>query len=253
MKKLIYSFIILTAALISTESFSESVNLFNQPMQNDNSCGIRQTLIAAHVLKHENSGSFTGNIINTWNFYNEIFHRDFNEYLGKESCNLPSLFTNNVPKNETAPARARVNGGPMTLPSGLVQTAQGQQGLKAVKIYLYKPLLDAFFGSFYVTEEISLLDNEIELFKDLGVEIVTLQSKLSRDNFPSPTNARNKYFQLLINDGQHWIGTTNTTTYDSLTNGPVNFDAKKVFDAFAGIMIEYEYQNAETQDGVVVR
>ena len=241
MKNLIYFLLIASSILLSANSFAINVNLFQQPEQNDNSCGIRQTLIAAHVLKQENTDSFTGDIISTWNFYDNIFHREYNKYLRTESCNIPSLFTNNVPANETSVARAKTNGGPMTLPSALIQTAQGQQSIKAVKIYLYEPLLEEFFDSFYITPNISLLDYEVQLLKDIGIETITMQEKLCKENFPSP-NSGKKYFQLLINNGQHWIGTTTTTTYDSLTNGPVNFDPKKVFDDFAGIMIEYEYQ-----------
>ncbi len=250
MKKLILLFLFTTSILISANSFSEKVNLFNQPMQNDNSCGIRQTLIAAHILKNGRSGAFMGDIISTWNFYDDIFHREYDKFLNTETCNLPYLFTNKVPANESPEARASVNGGPFTLPSGLIKTAQWQQKLKAVKVYLYKPLLSDFFSSFYVTAETTIIDNEVRLMKNFDIEIIYLQAPLNKDNFPGTTEANpdKKYYQILVNDGQHWIGTTTTTTYDSLTNGPVDFDTTKVFDRFAGIVIEYEYPSDTIQE-----
>jgi len=240
MKKLITSLLIGTVTLLFLgNSFAVDVNLFNQPQQNSNSCGIRQTLIATHVLKQGNIGVFTGDLIGTWNFYDTIFHREYGQYLGTESCNLPALFINKVPKSDSAQARAVVNGGPLTVPSALIKTAQGQQGLKALSVHIYKPFVDEFFGKVHVTEDTSFLEYEIQMYKELGLDVIMMTERLSYDNLPKDNAG--KYYQLLINQGQHWIGTTTTKTYDSLTSGPTDFDPKKVFDAFAGLYIEYEY------------
>jgi len=215
--------------LTTTNAFSED-KLFEQP-DNDDTCGIRQILIAKHVL-YQNQPPYEGNILPLWKLDYNIFCRDYSDLLSQSP--IDPIFTklmllDSLPAEYTPQAVSAVNGGPTTMSSSLIKASQQSLGTKCVKVYANKNSILSIVGK-------TIYNREIKLIEELGIDIIYINSPFTQEKFNNPKS----YYVLWINNGEHWIGTTKQFTYDSLKTGPTLYNPNEVEDNFSGLIIEFQ-------------
>ena len=199
-------------------------NLFSQPGDNgDNTCGIRQLLLAKHVLS--NAGAvYIGDILPVWLDANTFMAEEY------EISSLPPPYQYQVPSIYTYAAVAAESGGPRNLVSNVIKEAETNLGMQAVMVYVWIDKVEPLFGP-------ALLADEVHYISSMGVPIEYINGPMAQSQFEP-----GYYYMIVINDGNHWIGTTNQITYNSLNLGPVPYDAAQVEDAFAGVIVKYALQ-----------
>ena len=222
-------------------------NLFEQPADNgDNTCGIRQTLLAQKVL--DSDTDYYADILAMWkrinadtyeNYPNGVPNGDSVDALTErfETTPLPTVYTE-------AEVDA-VDGGPQTLPSSILDIFK-EDGYKMVRYYIDE---DAIDDAFIIT---SLVDDEIDFFiqRFPAAQRVDINISDPDSDFRAMFSNVNSYYIVVVNEGAHWIGVTPSSVYDSLTSGPVQdsvtfgrrYGDPSNFNTFTGLVLEIQKQ-----------
>jgi hypothetical protein len=199
-------------------------DLFAQPA-NDNTCGIRQTLLAERVLASDRD--YTGDIVAMWkrinqdtrdNYPNGIPSTDPIDALAERWITKP------IPEVYDQAAVAAANGGPETLPSAILHALK-EDGFELVRFYIDEDAVDAAFQLEALrTDEVGLFTTvfpeAVQVNIDVGAEpqtpdaLQTLRSELIQ--------GENSYYIVIVNGGAHWIGLTRDQIFNSLADGPID-------------------------------
>jgi len=187
-------------------------DLFLQPTTNgDNTCGIRQTLIAQKVLI--NNADLYGDILAMWQLI--YAQTNLNYPAGLPSRELDSLFRTPLPTVYTEAAVAAAHGGPRTPPSSILNVLKAT-GYRMERYYIDRDRMDLQFTPAFVEAELAIFATA---FPDAETQVV--------DAAASPASLRSlftnegSYYIVVVNGGQHWIGVTADTIYNSLGTAPV--------------------------------
>ena len=187
-------------------------NLFSQPSTYaDNTCGIRQTLIAQKVLT--NNADFYGDILAMWQLIYAQTHADYP--AGMPSRELNQAFLTALPTVYTQAAVEAAHGGPRTPPSSILNVLK-VNGYRMERYYIDQDNMERQFTSAFVEAELAIFATA---FPDAETQVV--------DAAASPASLRSlftnegSYYIVVVNDGRHWIGVTADTIYNSLGAAPV--------------------------------
>jgi len=187
-------------------------DMFNQPTtNNDNTCGIRQTLIAKKVLT--NNADFYGDILAMWQLI--YAQTQLNYPAGLPVSELDQYFLISPPTVYTPAGVKAANGGPRTPPSSILNVLKAT-GYRMERYYIDQDEMDQHFTSAFVDAELAIFATA---FPDAESQVV--------DAAASPASLRSlftnegSYYIVVVNDGNHWIGVTADTIYNSLGTAPV--------------------------------
>jgi len=208
---------------VGSMTFTTGNNLFSQPSDNnDNSCGIRQLLIAKHVLNNA-SGRYIDDILPVWTGANTIMKNEYGSIFDL----LPDDYKNDLPSIYTYQAVEAVDGGPRNLASNVIAEGESSLGLHVVKAYINKNQLKQLFGALY--------DEEISKIEALGVPIEYINAPMTQNQFESGS-----YYMVVVNNGNHWVGTTNQITYNSEESKPIPYNSQLIEQNFSGAIFQYQ-------------
>jgi hypothetical protein len=200
-------------------------DLFAQP-DNDNTCGIRQTLLTHKVLQGDSD--YFDDILAMWRRINEDTRQSYPDGIPSadpiELLNT-RFMTQPLPEVYTQAAVEGVEGGPQTLPSAILHSLK-EDGFELVRFYLDEDSVDAAF------QVLALVDEEVELITetfpqaervniDVGAEEQQTPALLQALRTQLITNA-DSYYIVIVNGGSHWIGVTPDKVFNSIAAGPVD-------------------------------
>jgi len=134
---------------------------------------------------------------------------------GLPSRELSRLFLTALPTVYTEAAVEAAHGGPRTPPSSILNVLKAT-GYRMERYYIDRDDMDRQFTSAFVEAELAIFATA---FPDAEAQVV--------DAAASPASLRSlftnegSYYIVVVNGGQHWIGVTADTIYNSLGTAPV--------------------------------
>lgn len=207
-------------------------DLFNQP-DDDNTCGIRQLLLAQDELT--GNQRYTGDILALWRDVRAITLENYPPGTLARLIGVDEepKFTRALPETYDVPSVEAAEGGPETLPSSAI-TAASTLGLRFERFYLDRENVSKKFGSALVDQEVSL----VEAFAQGSV----VDYQVGKQNLSELISNPNHYYMIVINKGTHWVGATTRTVNDSLATGPVPSEPELDSLQEFGIIMEFSLQ-----------
>lgn len=218
-------------------------NLFEQPGENDNTCGVRQTLLAQKVLG--GSTDYFDDILSMWKRINSDARENYPQGLPRENPideYSERFVTAPLPSVYAEAELAAVEGGPETLPSSILKVLR-EDGYVFERYYLDEPAVTSIFGADLLRNE---LESFVQIFPEVEREDVDIASKTDMQLRAMLTNP-GSYYITIVNDGDHWIGVTPDAVFDSLAAEPKAVDSDFGFEfgnpeaplnSFTGLVLE---------------
>lgn len=206
--------------------------LFNQP-DNDNTCGIRQLLLAQDELT--GNRKYTGDIIDLWRVVRGITTENYppGTLAGLVGEDMEEKFTKAVPDTYDEGSVTAAHGGPETLPSSAIM-ASSTLGLRFEKFHLDEASVTNVFGADLIAEEVGL----INAYAPGSVVEYRVGPGSLRRLISNPDH----YYMIVINNGEHWVGATTRTVNDSVESGPEPSEPKLEGLAEIGVIMEFSLE-----------
>ena len=117
--------------------------------------------------------------------------------------------------------------------------------LRDHQYYIDENALVGFFGVDFVDDELSIFG---QVFPEANV--INIDASTSPAVLRATFNSLQSYYVVVVNEGMHWIGLTETTVYDFLATAPVanttdfgklNGDPSETrYNSFTGLVIEIQ-------------
>ena len=206
--------------------------LFGQP-GNDNTCGIRQLLLAQDELT--GARRFRGDILAVWTAVRaktlENYPPGTLDALSDDTLLWDEdLFTKALPATYDPQAVDAAGGGPQTLPSSAIMVAS-TLGLQFEKLHIDEAAVGGIFGDALVAEEKSKIETE---FPGSVVEY-----SVENDRLVDVVSDPEHYYMIVVYNGGHWIGATTRHVSDSASHGRVPSDPTLEGLEPSGIIMEF--------------
>lgn len=240
----------------SSPKYGPGIELFYQPANNDNSCGIRQMQFARGYLNDDDSYCSGSNILpmpesdylDFWQSVYEFNHhtegtekqaiKDLVAMTGGATSPFHPILNAGVPHAMKHHDVEIVGGGPMSLPSSLARTLQ-KKGFQVKFIYdaatvkrdigQGNPELEAGVAAVMESDVNTMEKNNIHV--DTGTSLANVAA------MRAVVTDANTYYMFVINHGTHWVGATTTAYMNSGCHGPSTGDIDWEFGAASGMMI----------------
>ncbi|MEE3327568.1 MAG: hypothetical protein VX252_09550 [Myxococcota bacterium] len=213
----------------SADSTNEN-DLFNQPDSDDNTCGIRQLLLAQDELTGNHR--YTGDILALWRAVRGFTLKNYplGDLAGLVGDAGEERFTRPIPDAYDILSVKAAQGGPETLPSSAIM-ASSLLGLRFEKFYL-----DRANAADEFTE--GLVEAEVDRIQAYAPGSV-VDFEVGRESLSDVVSNPEHYYMIVVNGGDHWVGATTRTVNDSLDPGSVASEpALENLDNF-GIIMEF--------------